>query len=501
MKKISSIFVCLSFLIFIGIITRGTSLIAEELILKVKESPTIAGWVYQKGELENSYCLYERNYMILASANVDIKAKNPILNIFKEHEADILSSSFSISNKRFISLDSEGMLIERMFADSSKVNIRKVHEKLKPACVAISPDDSVELVGFKNGFIQAHSLLKKAKKNVDVYFKAHSGSAYSISFNALGNYFISSSEDGKIKIWNSKDLSLIREIDAVKKDGTFFPVPATFSPLNDVFVYVSSEKMLAFSDIKGKNIDTVFVADGIKEVHFTEKKDAIAVITLMENLEFYSISTGKYLGTIPSLNGLSLSSLSINIVTGSLLVATSEGEIYLCKSDEIKNARIAKKKEETVKMVQTSQKDKGSALSKNVLEYWGLEEGVNVQAQVRKPFFSIKDETPLEAPISVVPPKEEKKNKKQTKIVKTIDQTIFDEEVEFQPVMQEDEDDSYDEEDESNEDESADTAQKVEATSPKGEGENQEDDEAKENEEDSNTTVKDADALEQEKKI
>ena len=116
MKKISSIFVCLSFLIFIGIITRGTSLIAEELILKVKESPTIAGWVYQKGELENSYCLYERNYMILASANVDIKIKNPILNIFKEHEADILSSSFSISNKRFISLDSQGMLIERMFA-------------------------------------------------------------------------------------------------------------------------------------------------------------------------------------------------------------------------------------------------------------------------------------------------------------------------------------------------------------------------------------------------
>ena len=456
MKTRLPFFIFFSCLILCNLSFGSAVATAEELILKVKENPTIAGWIYQKGQLENSYCLYERNYMILANANISLKVSNPILHIFKEHESDILSSSFSISNRHFVSLDSSGMLIERMFADSSKVNVRKVHERLKPASVAISPDDSVELVGFKNGFIQAHSLLKKAKKNVDVYFKAHTGSVYSIKFNALGNYFVSSGGEGKIKIWQAKDLSLIREVDTVKLDDSLSAIPAIFSPLNDIFVYTSSEKMLAFSDIQGKNIDTVFVADGIKEVHFTEKKDVIAVLTLMGNLEFYSISKGKYLGTIPAINELSIFSFSINIINGNLLIATTEGEIYLCTSKEIKNVKVAKTKrknkqdEKALQMAEVKKikEDKEQELSDNVLEYWGLEDGVNVSRTTRKPFFPIKDETPLEPPLSVVPhkTKEVKKAQKNPDMQKTLNQTIFDEEIEFQPSVEEENEteESYD---------------------------------------------------------
>ena len=474
MKKVLSVFVFSSFLILgkiiFGEILVGTFATAEELILKVKNNPILAGWVYQKGNLENSYCLYERNYMILASANIDLMVNNPILKIFKEHGSDILSSSFSISNKHFVSLDSNGVLVERMFADVLQVNVRKVHEKLKPASVAISPDDSVELVGFKNGFIQAHSLLKKAKKNVDVFFKAHSGSVYSISFNALGNYFASSGEDGKVKIWRAKDLRLLREVDAfIKKDDTISFVPAIFSPLNDIFAYASSEKMLALSDIQGKNINTIFISDGIKEVHFTEKKDAIAVLTLSNTLEFYSIHKGKYLGTIPSLSNLSISSLSINIITGNLLIATKEGEIYLCAPKEIKNVRLAKKNEkmkEASSYMTEGSKQKGksakledSKTSQNILEYWGLEDGINVRGQVRKPFFSIKDETPLEAPLVVLPYTEIKKNKPQSQ--KTLDQTIFDEEVEFQPIILLDEEDVEDEESSEDDEDEGNDAKKI----------------------------------------
>lgn len=170
MKKIVSVLGYLVFLAFIktsiakDFLVRGQvggTIAAEELILKVKENPQIAGWVYQKGKLENSYCLYERKYLILARANVDITVQTPILNVFKEHEANILASSFSISNKRFVSLDADGFLVERTFANWDEVNVRKVHEKLRPTSVAISPDDTLELVGFKNGFIQANSLLKK----------------------------------------------------------------------------------------------------------------------------------------------------------------------------------------------------------------------------------------------------------------------------------------------------------------------------------------------------
>jgi len=463
MKKKLMVFILFSFLLFFEMLFCNVlviaSLEAEELILKVKENPKLAGWIYQKGKLENSYCLYERNYMIFASANADWQGSNPILNIFKEHVADILSSSFSISNKRFVSIDSNGVLIERMFENNSEMNVRKVHEKLKPTSIAISPDDSIELVGFKNGFIQAHSLLKKTKKNVDVYFKAHSGSVYSISFNALGNYFASSGRDGKIKIWKTKDLSLLREVDSfINSDNLTSSVPALFSPINDVFVYTSAENMLAFSDIKGKNIQAIFITDGIKEVHFTEKKDAVAVLTLMGNLEFYSISKGKYLGTIPALNSFSISSLSINIITGNILVATKEGEIYLCTPQEIKNVRIAKKNEmrkdaQIGKASKTKENaienEKNVQLSKTMLEYWGLEDGVRIQRHLRKPSFPIKDETPLEPPLILLPAKvkEVKKYKKNVKQVKTLNQTVFDEDIEFQPIVEKDEEVNEDIED------------------------------------------------------
>ena len=80
MKKILTIFILFSFLAIKGALfdknsVMTTALAAEELILKVKENPTIVGWVYQPGKLENSYCLYERNYMILASTNMDVEGQ------------------------------------------------------------------------------------------------------------------------------------------------------------------------------------------------------------------------------------------------------------------------------------------------------------------------------------------------------------------------------------------------------------------------------------------
>ena len=445
MKKIVSVLGYLVFLAFIktsiakNLLVRGQvggTIAAEELILKVKENPQIAGWVYQKGKLENSYCLYERKYLILARANVDITVQTPILNVFKEHEANILASSFSISNKRFVSLDADGFLVERTFANWDEVNVRKVHEKLKPTSVAISPDDTLELVGFKNGFIQANSLLKKTNKNIDVYFKAHEGSVYSISFNALGNYFISSGTDGKIKIWNAKDLLLLHEIDTFINTPDLIPVPALFSPLNDIAVYATGKETLCFQDIQGNTISTVFVPSGIKTVHFTEKKDLIAVLTSENTLEFYSIRKGKYQGTLTSLKDIS--SFSVNIVTGNILVATKDGKIYLCTPKEIKNEKPAKTnpKEETKKTAKDDankrveeaaqiqnnpiEDEENPKLSKTTLRYWGLEDDVSVKKTSRKPSFLLKDETPL-APIFIFSPFESTKNAEMSE--KSIEET------------------------------------------------------------------------------
>ena len=405
----------------------------------------------------------------------------PILNIFKEHKAEIVCANFSISNRCFLSIDSDGILVERMFTNSSGVTVRKVHEKLKPVSVAISPDDSMELVGFKNGFIQARSLLKKSKKNVNVYFRSHTSSIRSISFNALGNYFLTSGDDGKIKLWQTKDLQLVREVDTfIKEDDLTLSIPACFSPLNDVFVYESAKNILTISDIQGKNIKTVLVPEGIKEVHFTEKQDVVAVLTRQGKLEFYSISKKTYLGTMPFINEISISSFSVNIITGNILVSTKEGEVYLCNSTEMQNIEVVTESKE--KKTESSKKESSHIpllahkmplklypqypqeehspplkkegenshqreehlqeevslpLSQNVLEYWGLEDEVNIEGASRTPFFPIKDETPLEEPLIFLSHTENQGEKIQAEPI--LEQTVFDEGVEFQSSMQEDE--------------------------------------------------------------
>ena len=404
------------------------------------------GWVYQKGKLENSYCLYDRNYLLLANGSAISYNQNPILSIFKEHEAEIISSNFSISNTHFVSLDANNTVIEHSFSDESYSKKRQAHEKLKALSIAISPNDESEMVGFENGFIQVHSILRKSKKDFDLYFKAHKKGVYSIKFNSLGSYFISSGLDDSVKVWDSKDLKMLAQFSAFTKSG-FSPL---FSPLKDDFVYLSDEKMLVVSNIQGDLSHTIFVSEGIKMAGFTEQEDKIAILTLDGRLLFYSISTGKMLGELYSGSASPINSFSVNIVSGDIVLGTNEGEVYLCNKGDISSVSLSKKnkiekakgKERNTSSLSSedafisSIKDDGNVdkqsfpkPSDREIDYWGLEDAPTVvDSAMGKPSFSIKDETPLEEPMQVLGKEEAKakEKKEKAKSPKSLNATVFD---------------------------------------------------------------------------
>lgn len=428
------------------------TLFCESLILKVKGPANIVGWVYKGGKLENSYCLYDRNYLLLARASDASYNQNPIFNIFKEHEDKIISSNFSISNTRFVSLDVNNTIVEHSFTDESYSKKRLAHEKLKALSIAISPDDGMEIIGFENGFIGIHSLLKKSKKGFDLYFKAHKGAVHSIKFNSLGNYFISSGQDDCVKIWDSKDLKMIAQFSAFTKNG----FSSFFSPLKDDFVYLSDEKMLVVSNIAGDSLRTIFVNEGIKMASFTEGEEKIAILTLDGHLLFYSISTGKMLGELNCSSSSSINSFSVNIILGDIVLGTEEGEVYLYNKEDIVSGNLAKKnKKEVVKKGKTKEKTDTSYSTKktdsnkeensnkeisddefldNKIEYWGLEDApALIDFTISKPSFSIKDETPLEEPMEVRRKEEAKVNEKKEKArsTKELNATVFDDDFKF----------------------------------------------------------------------
>ena len=385
-------YLCTSLMFFVSVF-----LFCQELVLKVKNPPTIVGWVYQKGKLENSYCLYDDNYLIFANAKEQGK---PIIHIYREHSSSIISSSFCISNKQFVALDNENIVLNARFDSLDAPLTRKAHEKLIAKSIALSPNDEMEVLGFENGFIQTHYLLRRNKKNFDVYFKAHDDFIYSVSFSSLGQYFVTSGKDEKIKVWDSKTLALVKEISCYTENLC----PSIFSPLDDLFVYCTSQKTLCISDIDGNLQKEIAVMDGIRLAKFTEKKDRIAVLTDSKRLEFYNLLTGKYEGAIASLENVC--SFDVNIVTGDILVGTEEGEIYLTSEKDIKILKESSKQSK-VKKIEVNEKDvsdkkKTYELSTNVLKYLALKEDDDIQvSDLRKPIFpiKIKDETPLEDPV------------------------------------------------------------------------------------------------------
>ena len=408
-------YLCVSLIFFVSVL-----LFSQELILKVKNPASVVGWVYQKGKLENSYCLYDDNYLIFASAT---NQEKPIIHIYREQTSSIISSSFYISNKQFVALDGENTVLGARFDDLEKLHIRKVHESLVAKTIALSPNDEMEVLGFANGFVQTHYLLKHSKKNFDIHFKAHDGDIYSVSFSSLGQYFITSGMDEKIKIWDAKTLSLIKEFSCYPES------PAIFSPFDDTFVYCTSGQTLNVCDIDGKLQKEIAIIDGIRLVKFTEKKDVIAVLTDSKGLEFYNVATGKYEGGIASL--ANICSFDVNLVTGNILVGTEEGEVYLASKKDVKivKEKQIQLKKEVFNSVKNDKEVKKTALSTNLLKYLALEEDDDVQESAsNSPYFSIKDESPLEDPVVFIKKTGHIKNMPTKTNTKTLNETGLEEE-------------------------------------------------------------------------
>ena len=416
-------------------------LFSQELILKVKNHANIIGWVYQKEKLENSYCLYDDNYLIFASSTDQQK---PIIHVYKEHTSPIISGNFYISNTQFVALDDANTVLEAKFDDLENIEIRKVHKNLVAKSIALSPNDEMEVVGFANGFVQTHYLLRRTKKNFDVYFKAHNDSIYSINFNSMGQYFITSGKDEKLKIWNAKTLTLVKELPFYSDNLC----PAIFSHFNDNFVYCTSRQTLFISDIEGKLQKEIIITDGIRLAKFTEKKDRIAVLTDSKKLEFYNITTGECEGTIPSL--ADICSFDIHLVTGAILLGCETGEIYLSSNKEIKNVALKKTLKNTKKLqenkTQVNKEVKIPELSTNILDYLGFEEDDEInESDLMKPFFPIKDETPLEEPITFTKKLESGKKVQTNVSAKTLDEIVLEDEIEFQKNATPNEEESSDE--------------------------------------------------------
>lgn len=82
----------------------------------------------------------------------------------------------------------DGVLIQRLKTDTSRVS-----------CCAHAPDDSAIATAHLGGSIK---LWETGSGRLLRTFLGHTGSAYSVSFDATGELLASGSDDGNVRIWD-----------------------------------------------------------------------------------------------------------------------------------------------------------------------------------------------------------------------------------------------------------------------------------------------------------
>lgn len=187
---------------------KESDYLVQEQGLQMENSMTLEGSMHDRNEMHPSIPL----------------PKYPLGSAVLETEDDKL---------RRVSLGVESLPSSLMYTFSNTYD--EMH------CVDISADGSTLVAGFADSFIRFWDGKECGQYRLigGKPLIGHSGSIYSVSLSPCGRFFLSSSEDGTIRLWSTK-----LERDLVVYKGHLFPVwSVQFSPLSHYFVSSGHDRL------------------------------------------------------------------------------------------------------------------------------------------------------------------------------------------------------------------------------------------------------------------
>ena len=318
--------ICLLFL-FCAFISDAA---AAELILKLDNTPLAIGYTDKAG----LYCTADGADVLIAST----VEKAVVFNL-KEHKGTVFALSFSPLTSSFISAGEDNIIVKRNFNSAPPLGVFPLHDTLKLKSIALSPDGKMIAAGLENGFLTVNLTLKLSEKNLDVGFKAHEKTIYSVHFNYNGSYVITAAYDNKIKIWNSENLTLVREFDFFGNNKT----PAVFSPVENVFASTLAANEIVIRTLDGKKTASIKTEKSIKNFMFTESGTHLVVLNELNELCVFDTATGNLVGIIPPCIKEELTAFAVKGDMTEIIAGYASGEIYRIKIDKMTKPYLQKK--------------------------------------------------------------------------------------------------------------------------------------------------------------
>lgn len=187
-------------------------------------------------------------------------------------------------------------------------------------------------VAFDDGTVNLSIVLHYTQKLSDRELKGHLGNVFALDFSRDDKYLATSGLDDRIYIWDASGGRKIAFLPFYSGSGA----GALFTKDSSEVISLERPDMITVRNFDGKRrLAIVPRGKSAKAIKLTSKGDRLVVLSDRDNLEFYDLQTGKYVGWIPPFNETSLTSFAFNRDDSVLLTGHADGSVYKLRLEKV----------------------------------------------------------------------------------------------------------------------------------------------------------------------
>ena len=187
-------------------------------------------------------------------------------------------------------------------------------------------------VAFDDGTVSLSIVLHYTQKISDRDLQGHLGNVFALDFSRDDKYLASSGLDDKIFIWNATDGSKLASLPFYSGSGA----GALFTKDSEAVISLERPDLISVRKFDGTRLLTIVPhGKSAKALKLTSNGKHLAVLSAKDNIEFYDLETGKYIGYVPPFNQTSLTSFAFNRDDSVLLTGHADGSVYKLRFEKV----------------------------------------------------------------------------------------------------------------------------------------------------------------------
>ena len=208
----------------------------------------------------------------------------------------------------------------------------QLSEDRRVTASAFSHSGNHMAVAFDDGTVNMSIVLHYTQKISDKNLAGHLGNVFSLDFSRNDGFLASGGLDDKIFIWNATDGSKVNSMPFYSGSGA----GVLFTADSSAVISLERPDLISVRKFDGSRIRTI-VPNGksARALKLTSSGKYLTVLTAKDNIEFYDLETGKYIGYVPPFNQTTLTSFAFNRDDSVLLTGHADGSVYKLRLEKV----------------------------------------------------------------------------------------------------------------------------------------------------------------------